>query len=520
MERISALLLTDLRFLIADLGKDGGLMGPSIYDTAQVLRLAPPEEGADAGLEWLLAQQRADGGWGIPNVPLARTVPTLAAVLTVAAYLGRAHPAVQRGLRFLAEQEALWTDPLPDDLPAGVELLAPHLLDEAAALGLAIPATYAPLRALGHRRRALLAQIGPRPGTTIAHSWEGWGTTAGTELLDPAGSLGLSPAATAAWLRAARGRADLRAEQQAAQRYLRRAASVTGAGVPGVVPTVWPIARFEQAFALYMLLIAGLLDHPALRDVVAPQVADMERAMRPEGLGFSDWFAPDGDDTAAACAVFAALGLPTHLDALRRFASGDRFCTWHGELQPAPSVTSHALHALRLAGGERRESVAYLLGQQRPDGRWLGDKWNRSWVYTTGQALIALSGQAPQASIERGVAALLVGQRPSGAWGEPHPTGEETAYAVLALCALQREGQLPAGALPALERAAAWLARPERAPDGEDVIYWLAKEPYRPQRVARICELAATALAWETLRRNDRYTIATVSHLATAPDVA
>jgi hypothetical protein len=141
-------------------------------------------------------------------------------------------------------------------------------------------------------------------------------------------------------------------------------------------------------------------------------------------------------------------------------------------------------------------------------------------VYTTGQALIALSGQAPQASIARGVQALLAGQRSSGAWGEPRPSGEETAYAVLTLFALGRERQLSPAAFPALARAAAWLTDPDRATDGEDAIYWLAKEPYRPRRLAPICELAATVLAWETLKNSDRYTIATIPHLAIAPGFA
>lgn len=49
MDRITDILLTDLRHLIADLGKGGGMISPSIYDTAQVLRMAPPGRGCLAG---------------------------------------------------------------------------------------------------------------------------------------------------------------------------------------------------------------------------------------------------------------------------------------------------------------------------------------------------------------------------------------------------------------------------------------------------------------------------------------
>jgi hypothetical protein len=50
-------LLTELRSLIQNLGQDGGLIGPSIYDTAQVIRLAPPASGVQHTLHWLVSQQ-------------------------------------------------------------------------------------------------------------------------------------------------------------------------------------------------------------------------------------------------------------------------------------------------------------------------------------------------------------------------------------------------------------------------------------------------------------------------------
>ena len=92
MNRMLDLLITDLRHLVSDLGKDGGLTSPSIYDTAQVLRLAPASESTCATLDWLLAQQKADGGWGNPAIPLTRDVPTLATVLALSrAWKSRQH---------------------------------------------------------------------------------------------------------------------------------------------------------------------------------------------------------------------------------------------------------------------------------------------------------------------------------------------------------------------------------------------------------------------------------------------
>jgi len=107
MNRMLDLLITDLRHLVSDLGKDGGLTSPSIYDTAQVLRLAPASENTCATLDWLLAQQNADGGWGNPAIPLTRDVPTLATLLALSRYENRASnadSALQAGLAFLARQ--------------------------------------------------------------------------------------------------------------------------------------------------------------------------------------------------------------------------------------------------------------------------------------------------------------------------------------------------------------------------------------------------------------------------------
>ncbi|MBC8077105.1 MAG: hypothetical protein H7Y32_13595, partial [Chloroflexales bacterium] len=394
MDRISEIVLTDLRYQIDALGRDGGAIGPSVYDTAQVLRLAPPSgEHKWAALDWLIQQQHDDGGWGGANVPRARDVPTLAAVLALLPYTNRrsTRQAVEHGMAFLRRQSSQWAGALPDDLPVGVELLLPTLLDEAARHSLDLPHdAYKSLFALGRRRRRLIEQIKPGPASPAAHSWEAWGVEPDPGILDNPGSVGHNPAATAAWLYAAAARPDLAAQREQAQHYLAGAAGATGVNIAGVVPTVWPITRFEQSNALYALLIGGILHHPALRDVVVTQVAALGRAMRPGGLGFSDWFAPDGDDTAEALAVLRACDQPMSIATMQHFACEDHYCAYPGELQSSISVTTHAAHVLASCGADNRSALAYLLERQLPDGRWPGDKWNGAWLYTTSHALVVL----------------------------------------------------------------------------------------------------------------------------------
>lgn len=501
MNREIDLLVTDLSYLVRDLGKDGGLTSPSIYDTAQVLRLTPSDDNIWQTLHWLLDQQQTDGGWGDPAFPLTRDVPTLAAVLAINTHCTRRRDrvALRAGIDFLSRQAIHWRAPLPDDIPAGVELLLPYLLKEAAAAGLELNhEPYEPIIALGQRRRRLIAHLNPKAGTAATHSWEAWGGEPSPEMIDGSGGIGHSPAATAAWIHRANGRADLADFVAAARGYLASAAASTGMRIAGVMPNAWPIARTEQATALYGILLANMLDHPALQDAVQPILSDLAGGITSTGLGTSDFFTPDGDDTAMALACLAGRR-KVPIDPMLHFAIDSHFYTYIGELQPSLSATAHALHALALAGKPWPGANAYLHERKHPDGRWIGDKWNGSWLYTTCHTLAALlSTEAfdPTTTIN----SILAHQHANGGWGLATANSEETAYAVASLLQLHRAELLPTQGYEALRRGAAFLISRYRPFAEEGVAVWLAKEPYRPRRVSRAFELGATlALAVEGL---------------------
>jgi hypothetical protein len=257
------------------------------------------------------------------------------------------------------------------------------------------------------------------------------------------------------------------------------------------VPTVWPIPRFEQSNALYALHAGRLLDHPKLNDAVRAQIEDLAQAFSPAGLGMSDYFIPDGDDTAEALAVLHAAAYPIDLAVMRRFAHEDHFCAYHGELQPSTSVTAHAAHTLRMCGQPSVAAQNYLVAQQLPDGRWRGDKWNGSWLYTTGQIMVALAGTEHGAAIDRALQTLLAHQQADGGWGTHGASAEETGYAVLALRTLLHIPMGTATVCQSLERAERWMLSQYRPFDPPLRPCWLGKEIYRPYRLARIIELAA-----------------------------
>src|SRR5689334_7523545 len=118
-------IIAELRQLIANLGASGGLVSPAVYDTAQVLRTAPPSVDIRPALDWLYSQQQPDGGWGNPALPHARDVPTLGAMLALQELDRRpcARSAIQAGRAFLQRHAACWSGGLPEHLPVAVELV-------------------------------------------------------------------------------------------------------------------------------------------------------------------------------------------------------------------------------------------------------------------------------------------------------------------------------------------------------------------------------------------------------------
>lgn len=486
-------LLNNLVGIVAATTSQGGQVSASIYDTAQCLRFMEDAPCPPATLDWLLSQQQPDGGWGSLSMPLARSISTMASMLALIERDRRpiAQAAVAQGQRFLFELADQWPAGVPDDLPVGLELLLPALIEQLQAADIDGPwPTFDTLVAYGNRRRYALAERTLPTGSRHAHSWESFGRTPALELIDGVGSVSHNPAATAAWLRATAGSEYQHnlAYQQARKRaaaYLHACQQATDTGVPGVVPGVWPMPRFEQTFVLYALVAADLLNEPALRDVAEQQVRDMQGALGPRGVGLSDHFEVDGDDTAAALVILAEAGLYTDPACLNYFDAGDHFCAYPGELHSSTSLTARAVHALWATDQPFERYLDYLLRNQLPDGRWPGDKWHQSWLYTTAHVLIALSACELYEPVVRGGVAVLCAQHADGGWG----TLEETAFAILGLrasAALLEQPEL----LAAMQRGQQWLlahaGQLEALPPA-----WIGKELYTPTRIVQSMILSA-----------------------------
>lgn len=535
-----------LRKGMEELGKGGGLAAASIYDTAQVLRFAPDEdvERRRTVIKWLLEQQQVQGagtakGWGKPGVsPLAQSVPTMAALLALherkadcsPEQLKRVEQAVEQGRMFMRQNAEEWAkaNPLPDDIPVAVELILPMLLDDAREWHLP-EEPFAALRALGQKRRGLIARFNPGPESTAAHAWEAWGHEPEERWLMDLGqdrkAVGHSPSATAFWLKRRQEKYGDGAQfARRIQNYLADCTKSTQSndlatgkpstqtGVPGTYPTCFPIDRWEQLWSLLSLYETRLLADPGLKDVVEKQLADVGEALKKkaDGIGLSDYFVSDGDDTAAALTVLLATkkedaDLRQRAEALqKRFERNGQFTTYPHELQPSLTTTAHWMLVLELLGKDMSASLQLVEAAQEDDssswtGLWLVDKWNCSWLYATSQSIIALAAHPGSDEVLRKAMDRLIELQDSdGSWGASRATSTETAFGARSLLSLRTRPAFEAvftqegPATRALQKAAQWLAAHVDAPDEQrGATYWIDKEPFATPRLDRTYELSS-----------------------------
>ncbi|MFF5071887.1 prenyltransferase/squalene oxidase repeat-containing protein [Micromonospora olivasterospora] len=495
-----------------------GHASPSVYETGRLVSLAPWLIHHAERVEHLLAAQRPDGAWGGPEgYALAPTLSAVEALLTAlrrgdAAWLpdagGRLFRAVDGGLRALygrlPGRVALPDLPATDlTVPALVEAVNGHLdALRAGDSGLAgwrgarplpLPAGLDGARL--DRVRALVATGRPLP-EKLLHALEVGGAAArraGGVVLAGPGTVGASPAATAAWLGVPE--AGAASGVAAAVTYLEDVARRQG----GPVPCATPIAVFERAWTLSILSRAGLAPP------VPPRLlAGLGAAIGPVGAATGPGLPADADTTSVTLYALARLGRPVDPSPLWRYDTGEHFCTWQGEDGESVTTNAHVLDAfgwhLTHGGGADprldpvvRRLTHWLVDRQLPDGAWR-DRWHASPYYATSCVVLALTGHGLGSqlagTVARAAGWVLAGQRADGSWGRWGGTVEETAYAVQVLRAAGTAA--PADTGPALARARRYLSTMEGL-DGEPAL-WHDKDLYRPAVIVGAAVAAARHL--------------------------
>ncbi|MEU3456559.1 prenyltransferase/squalene oxidase repeat-containing protein [Micromonospora sp. NPDC006766] len=479
-----------------------------MYETARLVTLSPWLGGHTERITYLLQSQRADGGWGPPQgyalVPtLSATEALLGTIRSMGPGAQRDHlaTAAARGLRVLTNW--LRADLQVPDTP-GADLIVPSLvaeinqhLDRVAVpclepwqgVRLGLPVGVDDVRLV--KVRQAMAAGAELPGKLL-HFLEVLGSAARrAAIVHPVGpgTVGASPAATAAWI----GSPDSATSSEPALAYL---ASV---GRDGPVPCPFPITVFEQAWVVSGLARVGM------RFAVPPSiVANLGAAMDPTGTATGPGLPADADTTSVALYALGQIGQPVNLRGLWTYETEDGFCTWPGE--DGFSVTTNA-HVLDAVGQYVHNSVdpesrnvaainrltATLREHQLPDGQWR-DRWHASPYYATMCCALALNdfghGSIAIEAVTKAVDWILSTQRSDGSWGRWGGTAEETAYALQVLLTA-RPGAAGVGA--AARRGYAYLGGAEGQRPAPPL--WYGKELYHPAAIVRAGLLAALHLA-------------------------
>lgn len=484
------------QLLLDGLTKEGQI-SPSIYETGRVVSLLPGLDGHPERIEFLLATQRSEGYWGPEHAGYA-LIPTLSAIEALFAVQWNGSSslpiasALRRALLGLAGLTRNGCVELPD-LPAAdlvVSFLIPRIerhlehQDPIATDPQSLPPRLRDLaRRSGGRLNALTARLssGMNLDRKLLHAAETLGEALRPDLVQPSdsGSIGASPAATAAWL-AAGGSGTW---ATAARRYLENTARRYG----GPLPCVSPAAALERAWVLNWLLHARV---PVT--VPEPLRQSLRACLGPGGAAASPGLPADADTTSMVLATLTLLGEPLDPAPLLRFDIGTHFCTWPGEDGQSVTTNAHVLEALGLYVPARpaergrytpviRKVAGWLLDQQQDSGSW-EDRWHASPYYATFCAALALhrfAGPRAAPAMARTVRWLLDTQRSDASWGIWEGTLEETAYAVQLLTRLSnatdRRSQI------ALRKGRAYLSQSPTS--RSHPMLWHDKDLYVPEAV-------------------------------------
>lgn len=473
------------------------------YDTAWVARLVQyAPEISNRAMAWLTDHQLPDGSWGVayPTYYHDRIVCTLAAMIALSERGRRTQDSLQvkKGLLALEQITSNATKELMEETNAatvGFELIAPTLVSDAEKLGIIKSQGERILGRLGRLRKAKMEKLSGKKISkfiTAAHSAELAGKD-NLDLLDienlqeENGSVANSPSATAYFA------LHVKPGNPEAISYLKNIM-----GNNGGVPSFAPFDVFERTWILWNLLLTKKYCDSEIQDLCKPHIDYLQEKWRPEhGLGFSaEYTLTDGDDTMVGYEVLSKVGRKPDFQSVLNYEEESWFRCYHLETERSIDVNIHVLGALRQAGVEPNhptveKAINFIRATRLPEGYW-HDKWHVSPYYTTAHAIILSKGYDDKLCSES-VAWILGNQRPDGSWGfYSLATAEETAYCLQALIIWKRHGgKIPTGCI---ERASYWLANNYLTPRHP---LWIDKSLYCPDLLVEASILSALTLAEE-----------------------
>lgn len=485
-------VLDQIDRLLAVLGESA--MDSVPYDTAWLARLSADYDRPifHEALEWLRHNQHADGSWGGRVLYYHdRFICTLAAILALhLAGDGREdRQRIEMGERFLWENLGRLHIDAEDTV--GFPVLVVALIREARQLGLDVPPHVTHNVAVIEKKLNLLGSD-PRRWryTTMSFSLEAvppylpdQSAFASTDFILDNGSVGASPAATAAYL------LQTGHLNRASLGYLERVLAEQG---DGGLPNITPVEVFETAWAMHQLWTVGALspDHPRVAELLQMM---WERWSPETGISCSEYFpVPDLDDTATAFLLLRWGGYPVSADVFNSYEADTHFLCYPGEASLSLSVNVRALAALQTERAHPQfeawsQKLSAMVRHYDLNNLLWFDKWHISPYYLTSVAVLALQGVVDDVLPAR-IRWIMKTQHPDGGWGYYNgSTAEETALCIQAL--LHWDRHVERVDRDAVDAGIRFLLR--NLDYAQYPRLWIGKCLYRPWNIMRATILAA-----------------------------
>ncbi len=366
-----------------------GTVSVSFYDIAWVLRAdVLGKDVENVLLEKISSSQFLDGSWGGGVFYFHDRVINTLSVVVALAQLGKQELVdIEKAVHFLQEAIPKLLEEQVETI--GFELTFPRLLQDAQLQDLDLPYDSEVIRhyvSIGAKKKGLVPKQLFTKQTTLLHSLEAFGE----DELDyfeivpfPNGSIGNSPAATAAYL--------MKVGVDQAPKSLEYLKSFSE--VNWDIPSIYPFEIFEKAWVLYNFLHAGILeslDYKSHTDYL------WEHWQKFNGASISNAFPIiDSDDSAVVYIVLKQTGYPVDIQVLEQFEEEQWFRCFDLERNPSISANIHLLEAFSLDKEYKRQQeviekiLQFLISKRGEDGFWK-DKWHISAHYTTAHMALAV----------------------------------------------------------------------------------------------------------------------------------
>src|SRR5262249_7229576 len=264
VESVTDRLYQDAQDILYELGEGVSDMDSVAYDTAWVARLAPrfPEYGFEVALPWIRSHQHADGSWGGEVIHYDdRIISTLAAIIALRELQDEPddEKRIKKGEAYLWREYGRLLHDANDT--GGFPIVIISLINEAVQLGLDVPRdTYRDLAKIQKKLDLVASNPELWRYTTIALSIEAIRShiTNQSDVVEPNGSVGVSPAATAATL------LTLGEWNANSLDYIWRTMNRQGDGGTSFAN---PFDIYEVAWVLDQYRISGIIspDHPQIQ---------------------------------------------------------------------------------------------------------------------------------------------------------------------------------------------------------------------------------------------------------------